>query len=206
MPGDQETPQALKVEADDISANGGPPMKKRKKEQGSKISSPSLKVMQGHFFQLLRPMLSTHTDIRDALARCRVGDIEAFEHVLSMIEDAIKIGLQEYEAEITEEQARLKVGLGDGQEPSGDAVNPSEEIIAKYKRPWWICQPHIRLLPEEALKIGALKLSKKELAKAEVENEAGNKVVMKDDSVAERYDSRASEMRPELPRPALVCG
>ena len=61
-------------------------MKKRKKEQGSKMTSPSLKVMQGHFFQLLRPMLSTHTDIRDALARCRVGDIEAFEHVLTMID------------------------------------------------------------------------------------------------------------------------
>jgi tRNA-dihydrouridine synthase 1 len=206
MPGDQEAPQALKIEVDDVSANGGPPMKKRKKEQGSKISSPSLKVMQGHFFQLLRPMLSTHTDIRDALARCRVGDIAAFEHVLSMIEDAVKVGLQEHEAEIAEEQARPKGGLGDSQEPSDDAVNSSEEMIAKYKRPWWICQPHIRILPEEALKIGALKLSKKELAKAEVENEAGNNVITKDDSGAERYESRTSEMRPGLPRPALVCG
>ena len=116
-------------------------------------------------------MLSTHTDIRDTLVRCRVGDIEAFEHVLSMIEDAIKVGLQEHEAKITEEQARLKVGLGDGQEPLDDAVSSSEEMIAKYKRPWWICQPHIRILPEEALKIGALKLSKKEMAKAEAENE-----------------------------------
>jgi len=206
MPGDQEAPQALKIEVDDVSASGGPPMKKRKKEQALIMSSPSLKVMQGHFFQLLRPMLSTHTDIRDALAKCRVGDIAAFEHVLSMIEDAVKVGLQEHEAEITEEQARPKGGLGDSQEPSDDAVNSSEEMIAKYKRPWWICQPHIRMLPEEALKIGALKLSKKDLAKAEVENEASNNVITKDDSGAERYESRTSEMRPGLPQPALVCG
>jgi tRNA-dihydrouridine synthase 1 len=206
LPGDQDFPQTLRIKAEDVSDDGGPPMKKRKKEQGPKMPSPSLKAMQGHLFQLLRPIISTHTNIRDALAKCRVGDIAAFEHVLSMIEDAVKTGLREYEKGMAEKQAELDNGMGQGQEPSHDAVSLSRDTIAKYKRPWWICQPHIRMLPEEALRTGALKLSKKELAKAEVEKEASNIAITSDDSGPDRSEPQTSETRPELPRPALVCG
>jgi tRNA-dihydrouridine synthase 1 len=206
LPGDQELPEALKPEADEISDNSGPPIKKCKKEQGPKMSCPSLKVMQGHLFQLLRPMLSTHTNIRDALAKCRVGDISAFEHVLSMIEDAVKIGLEEYKKEIAEELAELDGCMRPGQESSYNTVCSSSNTITKYKRPWWICQPYIRMLPEEALRTGALKLSKKEMAKAEMEKVASNIAITRDDAGLDRYEPQGSQMRSEFPRPALVCG
>ena len=206
LPGDPETSQALTAEADDISEDGGPPTKKRKKESGPRMTSPSLKVMQGHLFQLLRPMLSTHMDIRDALAKCRVGDMAAFEHVLSMIEDAVKIDLQRYEQETVENQAELDTTLRHGQEPSDSAMCSSRETIAMYKRPWWICQPYIRRPPEEAMKTGAMKLSQNELAKVEVEQDANNIAITRDDSIENQNEGQASEMRPEIPRPALVCG
>ena len=205
VPGGQEMPQALRTEVDDVPDDSGPPMKRRKKEPGSRMSSPSLKVMQGHFFQLLRPMLSTHTHIRDALAKCRVSDISAFEHVLSMIEDAVKTGIQEYEKEMAEKQAELEGGMGWGQQPSDDTVSASKDAMAKYKRPWWVCQPHIRALPEEALRTGALKPSRKELARAAVEKEATNISIACDDGLGPN-EIRPSERRPEMPRPALVCG
>jgi tRNA-dihydrouridine synthase 1 len=206
LPGDEELPKTFKLGADDISHDSGPPTKKYKKEQGPKMSSPSLKVMQGHIFQLLRPMLSTHTNIRDSLAKCRVGDISAFEHVLSMVEDAVKIGLEEYEKETAKEQAELDSGMRKSQESSYNTVCSSRNTIAKYKRPWWICQPYIRMLPEEALRTGALKLSKREMAKAELEKEAGNITIIRDDTDLGRYEPQESQMRSEFPRPALVCG
>ena len=209
QPGDPETWQALTAEANDFQDDSGPPLKKRKTNSWSKMSSPSLKVMQGHLFQLLRPMLSTHTNIRDALAKCRVGDIAAFEHVLDMIEDAVKLSLQEYEQESAEKPNRLDSGMRYEQGSSENENILSRETIAKYRKPWWICQPHIRTLPEEALKKGAMRLSKKELAKAEAEKEVGNIAISRDDSVENGNDcqtSQTSGMRPELPRPALVCG
>ena len=204
LPGDQDIPQSLRTEADESSDDGGPPVKKRKKEPGPKMSSPSLKVMQGHLFQLLRPMLSTHTDIRDALAKCRVGDIAAFERVLSMIEDAVTAGLQEHEKEVTGMKDKLDDDMEQSQEPPGNAVG-SAKAIAKYKRPWWICQPHVRMLPEEALKKGAMKISKRDLAKAELEG-TSHTVITTEESLDDRNEPQESEMRPELSRPALVCG
>lgn len=206
LPGDQELPQALRSESEIGLDDVGRPIKKLKIELGSKLSSPSLKAMQGHLFQLLRPMLSTHTEIRDSLAKCRVGDISAFEHVLEMIEDAVKIGLQGYENERIDQQTDRE---GSTRQDGDSSVSPASclrDTIGKYKRPWWICQPHIRPLPEEALRTGALKLSKKELAKLEVEKEAGNVVITRDDSDLDPNEPQASRMRPELPRPALVCG
>lgn len=143
--------------------------KKQKKKHNKKgrdmeaVHNPNLKVMQGHLFQLLRPMLPTHTHIRDALARTRAGEIHAFENVLSMIEAAVKQGLDE-------EYASLK----DAKEHSNGVSAPKHEVDThmnhesseaareRCKRPFWVCQPHVRPLPEEALKMGAMQLSKKE--------------------------------------------
>ena len=52
------------------------------------------------------------------------------------------------------------------------ATTSSEAAIKRCKRPWFICQPHVRPLPEEALAKGALTLSKKE--KARMEQDSGN--------------------------------
>ena len=209
QPGDPENSQALKAKVDDFQDDGGSPLKKRKTDFWLKTSSPSLRVMQGHLFQLLRPMLSTHTSIRDALAKCRVGDITAFEHVLGMIEDAVKLSLQEYEQESAEKWTEVDSRMRYEQGSSENVHSSSRETSAKYRKPWWICQPHIRALPEEALQKGAMKLSKKELAKVEAEKEVSNTAISSDDSIENgnaRQTSQTSATRPELPRPALVCG
>lgn len=73
------------------------PTKKKVKRSKSdkKETDPNLCGMQAHLFSLLRPLLSIHTPIRDTLARCRAGDIDAFEHVLSMVEGATKEGIRD---------------------------------------------------------------------------------------------------------------
>lgn len=136
------------------------PGKKRKRDNAA-ASSPNLRVMQGHLFQILRPMLATHTNIRDALAHCRTGDIAAFENVLSMVEDAIKESLDE---EAAQQHSRSQNASEAITVPEAD-VTPSERSIAKYKRPWWVCQPHTRPLPDEAVRKGAITLSKKQQEK-----------------------------------------
>ncbi|PYH49390.1 tRNA-dihydrouridine synthase family protein [Aspergillus saccharolyticus JOP 1030-1] len=138
----EEPTQSLEAAEDE---EDGPPKKKQKRAKHKRATSPSLGVMQGHLFQLLRPMVSVHTDVRDALARSHPGDMPAFEHVLTLVEKAVKKGLQEYE-----------------QFPERFEPNPEEKLtgskatIAEYGRPFWVCQPHIRPLPEEAVEIGAL--------------------------------------------------
>ncbi|RAK78451.1 tRNA-dihydrouridine synthase family protein [Aspergillus fijiensis CBS 313.89] len=139
-PVEEELAQDLEAEEED-----GPPKKKQKREKGKRAASPSLGVMQGHLFQLLRPMVSVHTDVRDALARSRPGDMAAFEHVLTLVEKAVKKGLQEYE-EFPERFERSP----------DEKLTGSKATIAEYGRPFWVCQPHIRPLPEEAVELGAL--------------------------------------------------
>ncbi|KAI2790727.1 tRNA-dihydrouridine(16/17) synthase [Penicillium oxalicum] len=126
-------------------AEDGPPRKKQKRDKQKRTNSPSLGVMQGHLFQVLRPMVSTHTNVRDALARTRPGDMPAFEHVLTLVEKAVKKGLQEYQANPEKFERQ-----------PGEVLTGSKATIAEYGRPFWVCQPHIRPLPEEALETGAL--------------------------------------------------
>ncbi|KAJ5784218.1 tRNA-dihydrouridine(16/17) synthase [Penicillium pulvis] len=140
----------------------GPAKKKQKRDKIKKPNSPSLGVMQGHLFQVLRPMVSTHTHVRDALAHSRPGDMPAFERVLTLVERAIKDGLKEYE--LTPEKF---------EKPHDPTLTGSKATIAEYGRPWWICQPHIRPLPEEALESGALQLKGNKENKKE-EKAAGN--------------------------------
>lgn len=123
----------------------GPPKKKQKKDKTKRPNSPSLGHMQGHLFQVLRPMVAKHTNVRDALARSRPGDMPAFEHVLTLVERAVKAGLQEYEKSPEKFESQ-----------PGAALTGSKATISEYGRPWWICQPYIRPLPEEAIEKGAL--------------------------------------------------
>ncbi|KAJ5205002.1 tRNA-dihydrouridine(16/17) synthase [Penicillium cinerascens] len=131
--------------AESDEPDDGPPKKKQKREKIKKPHSPSLGVMQGHLFQVLRPMVATHTNVRDALAQSRPGDMAAFEHVLTLVERAVKAGLKDYEE--TPEKFEKK---------PDETLTGSKATIAEYGRPWWVCQPHIRPLPEEAMESGAL--------------------------------------------------
>lgn len=150
-PKETKEPEPEPAVADNEEPEDGPPKKKQKqsKSRTKRPNSPSLGVMQGHLFQLLRPMISIHTNVRDALARSRPGDMAAFENVLSLVEKAIQGGLDEYE-QFPERFA----------ESSDAQLTGSKATIAQYGRPWWVCQPHIRPLPEEALENGALQLKK----------------------------------------------
>lgn len=144
-------------EANDSDAEG-PPKKKQKHGKGKRTNNPNLTSMQGHLFQLLRPLVSKHTNIRDALARARAGDIQAFEHILTLVEEAVKAGIQEYK----QFPERFN---GPAEMANVETLSGSKATVAQYGRPWWVCQPHVRPLPEEALQLGALQLKKKDLAK-----------------------------------------
>ncbi|KAL4915500.1 dihydrouridine synthase-domain-containing protein [Aspergillus aurantiobrunneus] len=130
----------------------GPPKKKQKtskKFRHGNPNNPSTKYMQPHLFQLFRPLIATHTNVRDALARASSGDLATFEHALSILEQEVKKGLKEYE----QFPERFE------QQP-GSSLTGSRATIAEYGRPFWVCQPHIRPTPEEALELGALQAKK----------------------------------------------
>ena len=104
--------------------------KRSKSEKKEKETDPNICSMQAHLFNLLRPLLSTHTPIRDTLARCRTGDIDAFEKVLSMVERATKEAVKDgywnpenYE-NIWNEQAEV---LWELQDPRDGTVHPDTE-------------------------------------------------------------------------------
>jgi len=151
--GVDSTPAPVSVDDTD----DGPPKKKQKRGKEQRVTSPNLVSMQGHLFQLLRPLVSKHTNVRDALAKCRAGDIAAFENIVSLVENAVRVGIQEYDAypERFEEQQELS---------EIESLSGSNATIAKYKRPWWVCQPYVRPLPEEAVQKGAMQPKKKALA------------------------------------------
>ncbi len=181
-------------------ANGEDPQpaakrqKQTQKQNGKKekTSSPNLLAMQPHLFKLLRPLVAKHHNVRDALARSRAGDIEAFENVLRLAEEACKEGLRAYEdtngeswevelandarlnaAKISEVKQNGPNATGgnvkaeekkEGADSSGgeEMDESSIETVRACKRPWWVVQPYVRPLPKEALAKGSLTLSKKE--------------------------------------------
>ncbi|OJD19616.1 hypothetical protein AJ78_00473 [Emergomyces pasteurianus Ep9510] len=153
-------------EAENRMGNGAdheaePPRKKRKRARDDpKPTSPNLVSIQGHLFQLLRPLISKHTHIRDALSKCRAGRMSEFENIVSLVEDAVKAGIQEYEAypeRFEKEEER------EGETSLEKERSSSKATVAQYKRPWWLCQPYVRPLPEEALQIGAMQPKKRDI-------------------------------------------
>jgi tRNA-dihydrouridine synthase 1 len=174
------------------------PQDPRKRKRANPCAkSPNLRGMQGHLFHLLKHMLSHQTHIRDALAKTTIGDMPAFEKVLRMLEVAVKQALDEDAA--TQSSGHVH-HLGDYK--SYDSMTPSERTMVKYKRPWWVCQPNIRILPEEALEKGAMQPSKKELRVIKQESMADGV-----DDMVRRDDGRqSSDKENEMPKDALFCG
>lgn len=176
LPTDIPSPTHTTETASADDEDGQPPKKKQKQgKKREKTSSPNLVAMQPHLFHILRPLVSTHHNVRDALARSRAGDIAAFENVLRLVEEAVKAGLTEYEtmdgqsvAEIEDESAQ-RVEKNTTSKPQNEHES-SVQTVRDCKRPWWICQPYVRPLPAEALEKGSLTLSKKELAELSPED------------------------------------
>jgi tRNA-dihydrouridine synthase 1 len=178
-----DPPPALELGAEiDRHANEAdePPKKKQKRDKKEKTSSPNLLAMQPHLFHLLRPLVRKHHHVRDALARCKAGDVAAFEAVLQMVEIVTRDALIEYEktdgksieADFQDPDAAAPASVAEtGGSKDIELDESSVATVKACKRPWWICQPYVRPLPAEALKKGALHLSKKELAKIAEEQE-----------------------------------
>ncbi|TVY55790.1 tRNA-dihydrouridine(16/17) synthase [NAD(P)(+)] [Lachnellula cervina] len=201
--------------------DGDKPAKKQKQgEKREKTSNPNLLAMQPHLFHLLRPLVAKHHNVRDALARSRVGDIAAFENVLQLTELAVAQGLKEYEGtgggswEVElerDERLRDKRKEGeDGKEMSVEDEESSVEAVKRCKRPWWVVQAYVRPLPVEALKKGSLTLSKKDRKKLEVEEhqrklkESRDGVFKGKVGVENVGDGKGEKV--EVPKEGLVCG
>ena len=135
-------------------------------------------------------MIGVHTEVRDALASSRTGDLPAFERVLSLIEAATKQGLDE---EFQRPTQRLRAPYV----VSTPADESSQVVRDRCKRPFFVCQPHIRPLPAEAMQIGAMQLSKKEKRLQEIESKSQATVATELEGVTTK----------ELPqKEALACG
>ncbi|KAF2764116.1 FMN-linked oxidoreductase, partial [Teratosphaeria nubilosa] len=182
----QDTPTAAVVNEnkkrpaeDEVPATAAPqiPKKQRKAEakkvkekvKFEKCTNPNLVAMQAHCFHILRPLVSKHHNVRDALARSKAGDIDAYENVLTLTTAAVKQGILEYEAD--PDKFELENGLDDHSNGTNgehkDASESSDEAVRRCKRPYFICQPYVRPLPKEALEKGSMQLSKKELKRLE---------------------------------------
>jgi tRNA-dihydrouridine synthase 1 len=203
----------------------GPPTKKQKqapKKDGKKkekVVNPNLTAMQAHLFHLLRPLVAEHHNVRDALARSRTGDIDSFENVLRLTEEAVKQGIMKYEEEhanaASEAQSSTTEDIPPREDPTTTApaepLDPYESslaTVARCKRPYWVCQPYVRPLPKEALEKGSMTVSKKEKKRLEQEAEQAKAVGLQPGGKVEKEvigEGKEKEVVEE-PRDGLVCG
>lgn len=168
--------------------------------EGGSYASPNWVGVQAHLFHMLRHFVSRHTDVRDALARSRLGiGAEGYERILAMVERRVAEGLLEYErtdGKSFEEELALdrRVKTQDGVTPGAevdideeDETESSVRTARRCKRPWWVAQPIVRPLPKEAMAKGAVQLSKKE--KKQMEKEAQTQTQT---PVARKHDAEQS--------------
>ncbi|KAF2857882.1 FMN-linked oxidoreductase [Piedraia hortae CBS 480.64] len=161
-PAEQKVAPSLKRKADeDTECQVSKKQRRSEAKQGKqeKCTDPNLVAMQAHCFHILRPLVAKHHGVRDALAKCRAGDIDAFEDVLTLTEEAVKEGLCDYATDPFQFEPKGESTV------KRDEKECSDEAVKRCRRPYWVCQPYVRPLPKEALEKGSLQLSKKEIRK-----------------------------------------
>lgn len=181
--------------------------KKAEKKSGKqeKCTNANLVAMQAHCFHILRPLVSKHHDVRDALARSRAGDIDAYENVLTLTQKAVKEGLIAYQADPAAFDAPAEEEE-DVEKAQQSMEESSDEAVKRCKRPYWVCQPYVRPLPKEALEKGSLSLSKKELAKLEKQKEEAVKAGVEPEGTIEEVKVNGSADVEEVPKEGMVSG
>ncbi|KAF2010977.1 FMN-linked oxidoreductase [Aaosphaeria arxii CBS 175.79] len=224
LPGDAEEEVVEPVAAPE-SEEDGPPKKKIKQSKADKrkesVKNPNLTAMQAHLFNLLKPLVAVHHDVRDALAKCRVGQIDAFENVLRLVEKAVKEGLIQYEKDnaattdepsVEAEKAPETTQEG-ATEEIDDPWQSSHKAVARCKRPWWVCQAYVRPVPKEAFEKGSMSLSKKQKKKLQEEEENAKAAglepggrIEKETLVTANGANGVEEKQVEIPKEGVVCG
>lgn len=236
LPSDPEAPEEPQPPVEQAEGGEeGPPRKKVKQTKADKrqqkVTNPNLTPMQAHLFHMLRPLVSQHHNVRDALAKSRVGDIAAFENVLSLVEKAVKEGLLAYEkehGEPSDEPSAEPVASEAAPDEDLDPYESSLATVARCKRPWWVCQPYVRPLPKEAIGKGAITISKKERRRLEKEEADAKAVGLEPEGRVEKQvlekgasgpsldasaDANTAEVKErevleevEIPKEGVVCG
>ena len=204
-----ESTDSDKRKATPTPLEGDNASKKQKRSPPTKMPrDANLTAMQAHLFHMLRALVSAHTNVRDALARCKGGDMAAYENVLSLVEAAVREGMEHYEREpeayaTAEAEALVQV------DPEEEALS-SDGAVKRCKRPFWVCQSHVRPLPKEAMEKGSIQLSKKEKAKLAAAGEVGlpeggKTEEIKVDGEQQKGPDEAAE-KVEVPKEGMVCG
>lgn len=207
-------PSAPAQQQDDSTTDGQPPTKKQKREAAKAASSSGQKkpqpirganfsAMQPHCFHMLRALVSKHTNVRDALARCRAGDMSAYEHVFSLTEEAVKIGLLDYAKDPDAYTYTYEEAGADEDGLSSDAA------VRRCRRPYWVCQPYVRPLPQEAMEKGSIQMSKKEKAKLARQEEEARRAGVAPEGATETVrteNGKGEKVVEEIAKEGLVSG
>ncbi|KAM0714082.1 hypothetical protein Q7P37_011046 [Cladosporium fusiforme] len=213
-----ETEDATAQDSDKRKAESAPsedtpaPKKQKRSQPTTRSRDANFSAMQAHLFHMLRALVTAHTNVRDALARCKGGDMVAYENVLSLVEAAVKEGILAYEQdpsayETAEAEALLEVG------PEEEALS-SDGAVKRCKRPYWVCQSRVRPLPKEAIEKGSIQLSKKEVAKLAKSEEQAKEVGLPPGGATDEVKIGNGEEKTvdgtgekvEVPKEGMVCG